>query len=85
MSERKAVRGLTEDELEWMCARVDKSDSDFDDNEEVEGWVNYSIQQQADGELPILTVTFQDSEEPTSYKTARYILVPLDNKLEVDE
>lgn len=85
MSEKKAVRGLTEEELAWMCDRVDKSDSDFDDNEEVEGWVNYRIQQQEGDELPILTITFQDSEEPTSYKTARYILVPLDNKLEVDE
>lgn len=76
MSDKKIARELTEDELQNLLSLVDKPDSDFDDNEEVMGWVNF------DAREGILTVTYQNTEGET--RIANWQLTLLDSGLEVD-
>ena len=78
MSEKKVVRELTKDELAKLLSLVDKPDSDFDDNEEVMGWVNY------DAREGILTVTYE-SEETGETHEANWELKLLDSGLLVDD
>lgn len=82
MSEKTKLRELSYPEREKLLSLVDKPDSDFDDNEEVMGWVNYSIDKNKLG-LQILTVTFESSETGETH-TGRWVLRPIDSKLEVE-
>lgn len=55
-AEKKVLRKLTSDELKKLLSLVDKPDSDFDDSEEVMGWVNYDTRED------VLTVTYESEE-----------------------
>lgn len=56
VSDSPKIRDLTPDELKKLLSLVDKPDSDFDDNEEVMGWVNYDTRED------VLTITYESDE-----------------------
>lgn len=74
MSEGKILRRLTPDELAKLLSFVDKPDSDFDDNEEVMGWVNYDTREE------VLTITYE-SEETGEVWHADFELKPIYNEV----
>lgn len=72
-TERKVVRKLTPDELKVLLGLVNKDDSDFDDNEEVMGWVNYDTRED------VLTIIYESEDHLGLGKTmhADFELNPL--------
>lgn len=78
MSEKKILRKLTPDELSILLSLVDKPDSDFDDNGDVMGWVNY------DAREDILTVTYEREGTGETWH-ADFELKPIYGVVEVDD
>lgn len=73
----KKIRDLTGEEALNLLALVDQPDSDFNDNEEVMGWVNFDTRE------GILTVRYENDEH--QIREANWRLTLLDGELGVEE
>lgn len=71
--------GLAQDDKKFLLNQLIKDDSDFDDNDEVMGWVNYDTRETDDFGRPVVKVTFEsgDDDEPRVTLTGRWALTYL--------